>query len=373
MGRGSWEELGETMDNSSKQKLLSSVHKAYLKSVHSGTLGDKPGHVLSQDILAAFDAVYGFYNDPQEREVSILLSDLRGFTAMSENYRPIEIIDLLNRYFTAMAEVINDHGGTIDKFMGDAIMVVFGSPESKPDDLERALSCAVSMQLRLSEFNQDNQQLGYPALYMGIGINTGSVVAGKLGSDLYSEFTVIGDHVNLASRVESYSLRGQILISENTFNLTKDYIDVGQINTLSVKGKQKPVQMYELLAINKPKHLKVPDREDRKSPRIELYMPLSFQLVEGKSISEVSYDGEIIDLSYGGMYVESHKKLAALSEIKFPLSLSLSANKQSDVYAKVIRINPMIDSYRYNLEFSSISEDAEKSLRNYINRIIEGL
>lgn len=227
------------------------------------------------------------------------------------------------------------------------------------------------MQIRLKEINLENRELGYPPLYMGIGINTGKVVAGKLGSDLYSEYTVIGDHVNLASRVESYSLRGQILISQNTYELARDFVEIGQINNLQVKGKQQAVKMYELLAVNRPEKLRVPVREDRKSPRIEVNMPISFHLIENKSIGETPFSGNIIDLSYGGMYISCKQQLAPFSEIRFPLSLSLSANIQSDVYAKVIRINPLKGGFHYHLEFSSISEQAELAIRSYINRIIE--
>jgi len=360
------------MDIKTKKRILETIHTLYLESIQAnGVLPDTPDHQFSERVFKTLELANGFQETPQEADVTILLSDLRGFTALSENYSPLEIIDLLNRYFSSMTEVINHYDGTIDKFMGDSIMVVFGSPVSQQDDLERTLACAVEMQIRLKEINKENRELGYPPLYMGIGINTGKVVAGKLGSELYNEYTVIGDHVNLASRVESYSLRGQILISQHTYELAQNFVEIGQVNNLQVKGKQKPVKMYELLAINRPEKLRVPIREDRKSPRIEVNMPLSFQLVENKNVGNTLFNGNIIDLSYGGMYISCKQQLAPFSEIKFPLSLSLSANIQCDVYAKVIRINPLKDCFHYHLEFSSISEEAETAIRSYINRIIE--
>src|SRR5210317_1840786 len=148
---------------------------------------------------------------PESKYVTILISDIRGFTAMSENYSPSSIIEQLNRYLTIMNEIIiTQYGGTIDKFMGDSVMALFGAPESKSDDIERALNCAVDMQMAMDKINETNKAMGLPNLFMGIGINSGKVIAGKIGSELHSEYTVIGDEVNLASRISAYSMRGQI-------------------------------------------------------------------------------------------------------------------------------------------------------------------
>jgi len=360
------------MDKKTGKKILQSIHSLYLESSKKGPLPQYPDKLFSEKILSTLDPSNQFGSSPKEKDVTILLSDLRGFTAMSENYNPLEIISFLNRYFTAMSEIIQQYDGTIDKFMGDSIMVVFGTPESRSDDIERSLACAIQMQIRLALINEENTILGYPPLYMGIGINTGRVVAGKLGSDLYSQYTVIGDHVNLASRIESYSLRGQVLISEHTFNLSKEFIRTGQENTLHVKGKKRPVKMYELLSLSQPDLLTVPAREGRNSPRIDINMPLVFQVIKGKLIDDEMHDGYIIDIGYGGMYITSNKKVELFSEIKFLLSMSLASNIQSDVYAKIIKLNLVDDLYHYHLEFSSISEEAEVAIKRYINRIIEG-
>jgi len=360
------------MDKKTSKKILQSIHSLYLESSKNGPLPETPDNLFAEKILTTLDRSNIFGNSPKEKDVTILLSDLRGFTAMSENYNPLEIISFLNRYFSAMSEIIQQHDGTIDKFMGDSIMVVFGTPESRSDDIERALACAIQMQIRLAKINDENETLGYPPLYMGIGINTGRVVAGKLGSDLYSQYTVIGDHVNLASRIESYSLRGQVLISEHTFNLAKTFIKTGKENTLHVKGKKNPIKMYELLALKRPSLLQLPIREGRNSPRIDINMPLVFQLIKGKLIGEAVYEGEIIDIGYGGMHITSHKEVSLYSEIKFPFAISLTANIHNDVYAKIIKSNLIDGLYHYRLEFSSISQEAEVAIKRFINRIIEG-
>ncbi len=359
------------MDPISPDNLVKQLHRIYLDALQQGPLDSEPSESLRSAILTSIDSAQQAISAPEIRDVTILLSDLRGFTSLSEHYSPLEIIDLLNRYFTAMTEVIGYHGGRIDKFMGDAIMVVFGTPDAETDDLNRALQCAIEMQIRLDKMNEENRALGYPPLYMGIGINTGQVVAGTVGSDLYHEYTVIGDHVNLASRVESFSLRGQVLISEYSYERCQDYVEIGQTNTLSMKGKERPVKLFELLAINYPKRLETPKTDGRKSPRIEVNMPITFNIVEGKSVSASSLEGTVIDLGYGGMYIASQTQLPAHTEIRFPWSLSMSSARQSDVYARVIRINPRETEFHYHLEFSSINADAETAIRNYINRIIE--
>lgn len=308
------------------------------------------------------------------REVTILLSDLRGFTALSEHYPATDVMELLNRYFARMSEIIViQHKGTIDKFMGDGIMVLFGAPEENNDDLQRALSCAIHMQIAMDEINNKNQHLGMPNLFMGIGINTGRVVAGKLGSELHSEYTVIGDEVNLASRIEAYSLRGQVLISENCYQKAKEYITTGTSNQVFVKGKKEPVKLYELLSLNSEPELRVPCREVRKNLRIEVDLPLIFYMIDDKTVLQKEYSASIIDLSYSGMLIELEQELKMLSEIKFSLSLSLMNNQSSDIYGKVIRANKVMNAWHVNIEFTSIPTDADKALRSYINRIIQGM
>jgi adenylate cyclase len=153
---------------------------------------------------------------------TIVLADIRGFTALTESLPARTVIGLLNRYFSVMGGVIKRHGGVIDKFMGDAVMALFGAPERRPDDLLRALACAVEMQQAMVEFNRQSQARGQPRLYVGIAVNTGEMMAGSFGSREYSEYTVIGDTVNVVARMEPFSLRGQVLLSESSHAGARD-------------------------------------------------------------------------------------------------------------------------------------------------------
>ncbi len=309
----------------------------------------------------------------ESREVTILLADLRGFTAMSENYSPSSVIELLNRYYTRMNEIIvTQYEGTVDKFMGDSVMVLFGAPESRDDDVERAINCAVEMQMAMDEINETNESLGLPNLFMGVGINTGTVVAGKVGSELHSEYTVIGDEVNLASRIEAYSLRGQILISNNVFKKAEAFIETSAPTDVFVKGKKRPVSLFELLTVKKPVIRYVPRRECRKSHRIEVTMPFTFQKLSGKTILLEKYKGTILDISLNGIMAIIEDPVDLFLEIKFPLMLSMMDEENSDIYARILKIFEVEGQQRVCIEFTSIQPDAKKAIKNYIERIIQG-
>ncbi|MDH4216291.1 MAG: hypothetical protein OEV23_05280, partial [Gallionella sp.] len=271
------------------------------------------------------------------REVTILLADLRGFTSITATLPAGTVIAMLNRCLGKMNEIVAHHHGVIDKFMGDSIMVLFGVPVEHPDDVKRALTCAIEMQLAMNELNSDGRTDGIPELYMGIGINTGSVMAGKFGSNFYSEYTVIGDEVNLASRIEAFSLRGQVLISENTFEQCRDFVNTSEAMEVFVKGKPQPVKLRELYAIPSL-NLEVPRKEVRRSHRMEVKLPCSFNLIQNKIVIPQTISATIRDIGYHGVLIETDHPLNALDDIKLEIDLPLIDFKATDIYAKVIKI-----------------------------------
>ena len=139
----------------------------------------------------------------EEKEISILFTDLRGFTSLSENRAPGDVLDFLNEYLTRMTAVIDRHGGVVDKYIGDAIMALFGAPLELPDHATRAVACALEMIEELEQCNNAFHARGWPQLAMGVGVHTGKVVVGNMGSKDRLNYTAIGDGVNLASRLES--------------------------------------------------------------------------------------------------------------------------------------------------------------------------
>ena len=305
------------------------------------------------------------------REVTILLTDLRGFTSISETHPAPVLLEMLNRYLVKMSEIAIHHGGTIDKFMGDAIMVLFGAPFSHVEDVTRAVTCAVDMQIALFEINAYHRAIGMPELNMGIGINTGMVMAGMLGSDLYAEYTVIGDEVNLASRIEAYSLRGQVLISEATYACVRDYITVSAPMHVYVKGKRDPVTLYEVLAI--PALSKsVPRQDTRKNPRVETSIPFAYHEVEGKIVSAEKRFGTILDIGYNGVLARLDGDVAAQTEIKLDLDLFSAGTGATDVYARVLRTFERDGQKLASIEFTAGNVQSNIDIRHFVQLLIQG-
>jgi len=325
---------------------------------------------LTQRVKQLISPAIDWRRPVEYKQVSILLSDLRGFTALTERYAAGDVIAMLNCYFSRMCEVIFRYQGTLDKFMGDGIMVLFGAPETGRDDLVRAIACATEMQRVMSEVNAVNHSMGMPQLFMGIGINTGEVVAADVGSELHHEYTVIGDHVNLASRIEAHSLRGQILLSENSYNLAREFVEIGESREVLVKGKRNPVKLYELKATRLPTYLAVPAREGRKSPRVPVNMPLAFQVVDGKRVLPDRHRGQIADISYSGMLVALKKPVPVNAELRFSVALSLLSPELTDIYARVLRVAASSDGYDCSLEFTSIDDAGQQAVRQFVDRAV---
>jgi adenylate cyclase len=305
-------------------------------------------------------------------DATILIADIRGFTALTETQPPDTIIRLLNRYFARMVDLVRHHGGVVDKFMGDAVMALFGAPVRRDDHLMRALACAVEMQQAMLELNLESRLTGEPSIYAGIAVNSGSVMAGSFGSRVYNEYTVIGDTVNLAARMEGYSLRGQVLLSDTSYAAARDHIDVGSANSLFVKGKVREITLYELLAVKHPTRLVVPQVEARRSPRVLVDFPIAFRRVESKRILAQRFVGKANDLSYDGMNADLPLILPPYSEVILTFVPELGPDPATEIYARVLRSSPSDGLHRTNLEFTTIDTPGHRLVKRYIDQVLWG-
>jgi adenylate cyclase len=265
------------------------------------------------------------------REVTILLADLRGFTTVAAKQSAEVVLNMLNRYFGRMSAIIFANGGSIDKFMGDAIMVLFGAPVAHADDVQHAVTCAVQMQIAMDEVNREHRAQGLPELFMGIGINTGTVMAGHARSAAYSEYTVIGDEVNLASRIEAFSLRGRCWSA-------KTRIGAGRLSSTPssrsacCQGKSEPVLLREVRGIPSL-GLQAPRNEIRRSPRVEVTIPFTYQRIENKIVDPVARKAdarhELPRPARG-----ARRAIAPMTDLRLEINLSLLGRRSTDVYAK---------------------------------------
>ena len=186
------------------------------------------------------------------KEITVLFSDIRGFTSFSEKHQPEEVVSLLNEYLGAMTEIVFQYEGTLDKFVGDAIMALWGAPVGQPDHAERGVKCALAMITKLKELQAKWASEGKYVIDIGIGINTGDMVVGNMGAEgKKMDYTVIGDNVNLGARLEGLTRKynNHIIISEYTYEKVKHIVQATELDSVTVKGKEKPVVVYDLVGL----------------------------------------------------------------------------------------------------------------------------
>jgi class 3 adenylate cyclase len=183
----------------------------------------------------------------EELEATILFSDIRGYSTLAERLAPGEVAEIVGTHLAAMAEVIIAHGGMVDQFVGDAVMAVFGAPDPTDDHADRAVLCALAMQARQGELNREVEVGGRSPIGIGIGINTGRVVAGTVGGGGRLEYTVVGDAVNVAARLQSEAQAGEIVASATTIAAAGDGVAAEPIGPRTVKGREEPVEVFRIV------------------------------------------------------------------------------------------------------------------------------
>ena len=208
------------------------------------------GRYVSKEVVAGFlNGKVSLELGGELKEMTVLMSDIRDFTELSEKLPPHEVVQLLNRYFTEMVEVVGAHGGTVDKFIGDAILAVFGWPMSRQDHAKLAVAAALDMKVRLAALNISLVNEGHKPIAIGIAIHSGKAVAGNIGSRERVQYTVIGDTVNLASRMESANkdYGTDLIVSQPVYLATKDCFDFQYMGEKAIRGRTEPVQIYQVL------------------------------------------------------------------------------------------------------------------------------
>ena len=331
---------------------------------HNRFIRDTFGRYLSDDIVDnLLDHPEGLRLGGETRPVTILMSDLRGFTSMAARLVPEQVVAILNRYLGGMVEVIARYQGTIDEFIGDAILVIFGAPVRRADHAEAAVACAVAMQLAMDDVNESNRRDGLPELEMGIGVNTGEVVVGNIGSETRAKYGVVGSSVNLASRIESYTVGGQVLISDATRLEVSDSLQVGERREIAAKGIE-PTTIYDLRGIGAPYNLFLPESKEV-VVALRDGLPLRLAVLRSKHLDGASLRGTLVGLSSIGAEVLCDQPLALLSDIKVELLPSGEADSLPDFYAKVVGSLP--GDAGFSIRFTSVPPE----LNRWFARLLE--
>ncbi len=303
------------------------------------------------------------------REVTILMSDLRGFTALTADMHPEEVITFLNRYLGKMIEILLDHHAVIDEIIGDGILAFFGAPEPMEDHPARAVACALAMQTAMAEINALNEIDGLPHLEMGVSVNTGSVVVGNIGSERRTKYSVVGSHVNFTARIDSYAVGGQVLISSSTYERVKDLLEVGEIIQAEMKGVSGVVTIYEVKGIGAPYNIRLKERSETLIPLAEK-INIHLYRIQEKIISGITGTAWITHLSETAATIASEGELREWEDVRIHLLDTNLAEIPGKIYGKVISVKPVGDNLKEAaIRFTSVSPE----LYRFIRQVVEGV
>ena len=248
---GSWADITDRKKIEAELKRLAGEVE-----VRNRFIRDTFGRYLTDEVVSTLlDSPSGMQMGGEKRKVTMLMADLRGFTSLSERMDPKWVVSILNRYLSGMVTIIKKYGGTIDEFIGDAVFVLFGAPAWHEDDAQRAAACAVEMQLAMATINEKNRLTDLPDVEMGIGLHTGQVIVGNIGSTERLKYGVVGSHVNLTSRIQSFTVGGQILASESTRREVGTMLKIGKQMEVTAKGFEQPITLCDVLGIGGPHKL----------------------------------------------------------------------------------------------------------------------
>ena len=286
------------------------------------------GRYLSDEIVRRLlDTPDGLSMGGQSQYLTILMSDLRGFTSLSDQMDPADLVSMLNHYLGEMTEILQSRGGSIIEFIGDGILAIFGAHGVSARHESQAIAAALEMQQRMEMINQWNSERGFPRLEMGIGINTGNVIIGNIGSEKRTKYGVVGNHVNLCGRIESCTVGGQVLVSQATKEGSEAELEIKNSLSIQPKGAAEQLQLFDVTGIGLPYDVRL--SLDISEP-VPLAEPCNvrYRLIENKQLLPGKMIGQITAVSKNLAVMETEATLNLLQDIQLEGDFSL--------YCKVI-------------------------------------
>ena len=313
-------DLSELIELRDSMKTMDEISRLNRKlTVRNEALSKTFGMFLSDEIVAQLAAPGGLVPGGKKRVLTIMMSDLRGFTAISERMDPGDLIAMLNHYLEVMTGIIQDHKGTIIEFIGDGILAIFGAPVQTETHASDAVAAALGMEAAMDQVNLWNNERDYPILEMGIGINTGEVIVGNLGSEKRMKYGVAGKHVNICGRIESYTVGGQILISPDTRNAIKADLTVASEMTVLPKGAPEELVLTQVTGIGDPYNIHIQNKNDVPN-RLREPVPVCFYKISEKHTIEKPYYGGITALGHNSAVLETETSLQLFENIEIKVA-----------------------------------------------------
>lgn len=290
----------------------------------------------------------------ESRTVTILVTDLRGFTTLAAALPPKDVLEILNRYLARMVAVIQRYRGTVDEIQGDGILAFFGAPLGAVDDPVRAVACAIEMQIALESFNEEQREAGLPDVGMGIGLNTGEVIVGNIGSEQRTKYGAVGSAINMAYRIESYTVGGQILVSPATWERVQHVARARGTVTAQLKGLPEPLTLYDVDALGGDAPVALPEKAADVLAAVEP-LPVACYPIDGKTVASKPIEGAIVRLGTSGAELALPEMLAAHTNVKIVLTGA------AELYAKVSTA-PTEKPDHVHVVFTSVSGAARRVL-----------
>ncbi|MCX5889495.1 MAG: HAMP domain-containing protein [Deltaproteobacteria bacterium] len=303
----------------------------------------------------------------ETRQVSMLMNDLRGFTALTSDMDPEDVITFLNRYLGKMIEILLEYRAVIDEILGDGILAFFGAPEPMEDHPVRAVACAMAMQAAMDEINFLNEADGLPILEMGVAVNTGAVVVGNIGSERRTKYSVVGAHVNFTSRIESFALGGQVLISADTYERVKDLVEIGDVLSAEMKGIPGRATLYEVRSIGGPYNIQLKARQEA---LVELASPLNIHLhrIREKVVIGVNEEVWVTHLSETAVQVAFEGELVEWEDVRLQMLDAEGVPIPGKVYGKVTQVQTGADGrFTATIRFTSVAPEVYQIIRQRLN------
>jgi predicted ATPase/class 3 adenylate cyclase len=313
------------------------------------------GRYLSDDVASALlESPEGLTLGGERREVTILMADLRGFTPLTDRLPPENIVNIVNNFLGEMTDVIFRHQGTINEFIGDAILAIFGAPQRLGDHAERGVTCAVEMQMAMDHVNARNRKIGLPPVEMGVSLHSGEVVVGNVGSEKRAKYGVVGRAVNVTARIESYSVGGQVLASERTLSQVTSPVSTAREFEIHPKGIAEPLKVFEVTGIGGARARVVPERSAVVAP-LKAPLEIGVEVLQGKAAGQGFRPAHLTALSSSSASLSIRDGLDVFDNLR--VRLPADGGDLTDVFAKVMSADR---GGTFSVRFTSLPPEAQE-------------